>query len=420
MTSDVLVIGGGIGGLVVARRLAVAGRRVTVFERSDTLGGQVARVAVGGLMVDAAAESFATRGGDVARLAAELGLADRIITPSGSAAWVYRSDGTAVPLPATGLMGIPGAPFAPDVVRALGRYGALRAAMDGVLPARVGGHATSIGQLVRARMGRRVVDRLVGPIVRGVHSTTADALPLDRVAPRLQERIVEHGSLAGAVRALRAQAPAGAQVASFDGGLHTLVSALVDDGVRHGAIYRTGAEVTDITAETAVVDGERHRGTVVRAFGDPAPDRRRVTLVTLVVEGEGLGEEPRGTGLLVADRAPGIRARALTHMSAKWAWIREAAAPRHVLRLSYDGEPEAPVAQARVDAAALLGARIDTVHDAAVLTWDRGVVDTPGVLTVGESRAGTGLAAVVSHAERVAADIVSTSSDDAGRGRIEG
>ena len=95
-------------------------------------------------MLDAAAESFATRGGHVARLADDLGIADRIVTPSGSAAWVHRADGTAVPLPATGLMGIPGTPFAPDVVRALGRAGALRAAMDGVLPARVGSGATDL------------------------------------------------------------------------------------------------------------------------------------------------------------------------------------------------------------------------------------------------------------------------------------
>lgn len=427
MNSDVLVVGGGVGGLVVARRLAAAGRRVTVFERSSTLGGQIARVEVGGLVLDAAAESFATRGGHVAGLAEDLKIADRIVTPSAAPAWVHRADGTAVPLPATGLMGIPGHPFAPDVVRALGRAGAMRAAMDGLLPARVGRDATDIGGLVRARMGRRVVDRLVGPIVRGVHSTTPDALPLERVAPRVRERIAEHGSLAAAVRELRAQAPAGAQVASFDGGLHTLVTALVDDGTSHGVTYRTGVEVSDLHANSAVVDGRRRDGLVIRAFGDPAADRRRVTLVTLVVEGAGGDAAPRGTGVLVAEGAPGIRARALTHLSAKWSWVNAAAAGRGVIRLSFDGEPDDPIRQARADAAALLGVPLGTVIDAAIRTWDRGVAEAPtDAVAVGESRAGTGLAAVVAHAERVAADVLAESPESSERhegserGRMEG
>ena len=41
---------------------------MTLFERSDALGGQVARQRVGGVDLDAAAESFATRGGAVAAL----------------------------------------------------------------------------------------------------------------------------------------------------------------------------------------------------------------------------------------------------------------------------------------------------------------------------------------------------------------
>ena len=95
MPSDVLVVGGGVGGLVAARRLALEGLSVTLLERSDTLGGQVARQHVGGVDLDAAAESFATRGGTVAALLRELGIADDIVTPRPSPAWLHRVDGTA-------------------------------------------------------------------------------------------------------------------------------------------------------------------------------------------------------------------------------------------------------------------------------------------------------------------------------------
>ena len=39
-------------------------------------------------------------------------------------------------------------------------------------------------------------------------------------------------------------------------------------------------------------------------------------------------------------RRAGVHARALTHATAKWEWLRERAGGRHVLRLSYDSVPE--------------------------------------------------------------------------------
>ena len=69
MTAEFTVVGGGIGGLVVARRLAMAGRSVTLLEASHRLGGTVAAHIVGGVDLDAGAESFAVRGGTVAALA---------------------------------------------------------------------------------------------------------------------------------------------------------------------------------------------------------------------------------------------------------------------------------------------------------------------------------------------------------------
>src|SRR4051794_1346392 len=109
---DFTVVGGGIGGLVIARRLAMAGRSVNLLEASDHLGGTVARQTVGNIDLDAGAESFATRGGTVAALATELGLGSEIVSPDGEGAWLQPVTGEAVPLPAVGVLGIPGAPLA--------------------------------------------------------------------------------------------------------------------------------------------------------------------------------------------------------------------------------------------------------------------------------------------------------------------
>ncbi|NTV39452.1 MAG: FAD-dependent oxidoreductase, partial [Demequinaceae bacterium] len=83
-----VVIGGGIAGLLAARRLAGEGRSVTLLERGDALGGRVSGIDVAGLTLDAGAESFATRGDAVERLCVELGLGDRVVQPSSSPAWV--------------------------------------------------------------------------------------------------------------------------------------------------------------------------------------------------------------------------------------------------------------------------------------------------------------------------------------------
>lgn len=417
--ANVIVVGGGVAGLVAARDLARAGVPVTVLESSDRFGGQLQRHTVGGIELDAGAEAFATRGGTVQALAEELGLADAVVAPSAAGAWLHRADGASVPLPATSILGIPGSPLAPDVVRVIGRRAALRAAADVLLPAAAGAAEESLGALVRARMGQAVVDELVAPVARGVHSGHPDDLELDRVAPGVRAALRRTGSLTRAVRDLRAKAPAGSAVLGLSGGVTRLVDELVADLRRSGATLRPRAHVESVGRDVVVVDGQRMRGRVlVAAAGftgsaarpdprtDPAPRPTTVTVVTLVVEQPDLDAAPRGTGVLVASGAPGIRARALTHVTAKWPWLAERAAGRHVLRLSYDRVGDDWREVARADAAALLGVELPraAVVDAARVEWTRrgGADALEGVDGVGEWTAGTGLAAVVRQAREQA------------------
>jgi oxygen-dependent protoporphyrinogen oxidase len=184
-TPATTIIGGGIAGLTVALRLAKAGHRVTLLEATDRLGGQLAPQRIAGVELDAGAESFATRGTAVTALIEELGLTADVVTPRPAPAWLDRARGPAVPLPAAGLLGIPADPLAPDVVRAIGRAAAWRARFDAVLPRAVGSRATTLGELVEARMGRAVLDRLVAPIARGVYSREPRDLDLAVVSPTL-------------------------------------------------------------------------------------------------------------------------------------------------------------------------------------------------------------------------------------------
>ncbi|UZN03168.1 protoporphyrinogen/coproporphyrinogen oxidase [Cellulomonas sp. S1-8] len=470
---EAVVVGAGVAGLVAARELVRAGLRTVVLEEREAPGGAVRGHDVSGLRLDAGAESYATRTGSVAALLTELGLGDDVVAPEPRGAWVHLTSGDG-PLPRTGLLGVPAYPLAPDVRRTLGTRAAARAALDLVLPARVGAGATTLGALVRARMGDAVVARLVGPVVGGVHAADPDDLAIDAAAPGLRDaRAAARGSLARAVRGLRASAPAGTAVEGVAGGVHRLVDALVADVTAHGGVVLTGTRAESVTraADGRFVVGTRDlhspprpsrdlraQRLVVATPGAPAlldgldgavlRDVRLdagapVTLVTLVLEAPALDVAPRGTGVLVGTGADDVRAKALTHATAKWGWLAQAAGPgRHVVRLSYGraggagdagdgGRDVLPTGDALVDlalrdAATLLGVplartalrgsavvvwtqslpRPSTAHRAAVATVRTAVDAMPGVAVCGAWAAGNGLASVVPDARAAARTLI--------------
>ncbi|MDI2035444.1 protoporphyrinogen oxidase [Paenarthrobacter nitroguajacolicus] len=465
-----VVVGGGISGLLAARELAIAGTSVTVLEATGSWGGCVGSHVVAGLHLDSGAESFATRSQAVADLAREVGLAEKIVAPHPGGAWVQLPDG-ARELPKTGVLGIPANPWDPEVRRSLGFAGALRASLDRWLPASVGtsSEVTSVSALVRARMGKKVLERLVSPVVGGVHSADPVLLDVDMVAPGLRAGLRKHGSLAAAVAAQRkagagtagagtagtAPAKAGSAVAGLKGGMNTLVAALVadlrdrgvelitekraEDVLRTGNGWRVLAAGSTFDADRLVValDGPAAVGLLEKSVAGladlrPAPGPL-VSLVTLVVDLPELDSRPRGTGILVAPQTPGIKAKALTHATAKWDWLAEEAGPgTHVLRLSYGRREEAGggvdlvldddslLAAALEDASALLTV---PVSRADIVDWDvvrwagalpfaavghkqrvaqvrKVCAAADGLVVVGGWLAGNGLAAVVADTRR--------------------
>jgi oxygen-dependent protoporphyrinogen oxidase len=209
----------------------------------------------------------------------------------------------------------------------------------------------------------------------------------------------EHGSLAAAVRGLRANAPAGSLVAGIRGGMFRVIDALAEACRRNGVDIRTGVRVDEVPA-----------GAVLAAPTPGAGGGRPITLVTLALRTPLLDGAPRGSGVLVAAGGD-VEARALTHLTAKWDWVADALDGTHAVRLSYDDQPADPVAQALRDASTIFGGALPDPIDSAVRTWLRPAPEqSDGARPrTGEPVAGSGLAAVVAHAEATAAAILADS-----------
>lgn len=397
----VVVIGGGIGGLVAARECAKVGMRVTLLEASDVLGGAIRRAQLDDVVVDAGAESYATRGGHVRELLAELDLTDRIVTPNPNGAWLVGAPGVpAAPLPKGGILGIPSNPFAEDVRRIIGWPGAWRAYVDRLRPPLTIGKEHSLGKLVAKRMGDKVRDRLVAPVTAGVYSAQPEDVDTEVAVPGLNAALTRAGSLSGAVaqllidRAGQAKKAPGSAVEALAGGMGALIDALEADLVQLGAVIRTGADVqrlerteTGWTVSYPVLGEESEEAeettevlsveAVIVATAEPsaralladhlaAPAAEivapEIEVVSLLLDAPALDAAPRGTGVLTV---PGsYTAKALTHATAKWEWLRDAAGPRHVVRVSFGTQGE-PAATAQLDDTA--AARLALAEASAML-----------------------------------------------------
>ncbi|WP_062379824.1 protoporphyrinogen/coproporphyrinogen oxidase [Demequina pelophila] len=420
MAERVLVLGGGVAGLLAARRHARRGALVTVLEPGRRWGGRVSPHELAGLTLDAGAESFATRGGIVLDVARELGLEADVVAPEPRPAWVVAPD-AAYPLPRTGWLGIPTRPLDPEVRRVIGLGPAVAAALERSKGLDDVPDDVTVGALVRSRLGAAVADRLVAPVLQGVYSRPLDDLPLAAIDPSLPAQLRDAGSLTALAERRRRLAPAGSAVLGIRGGIWRLTAALAEAAAGAGArlVPGTGADAV------ARVDGAWHvsagggtlvADTLVVALPQPAAHAllpglpeppggvdRRVALVTLVLDAPELDEAPRGTGVLAIGGV--TRAKALTHATAKWAWLREAAHGRHVVRLSYAVTPGEDVSGfALADASRLLGVPLhagQVVATHAVEWADAAparVADTrpeEGLELVGSAAGLTGLAAIV-------------------------
>jgi len=338
---SVVVVGGGITGLAAAACVAAAGVEVTLFECSDRLGGSVRTIPFAGRALDVGAEMVITGQPAAVDLCAQLGLGDDLVTPVAAPAHVWVR-GRLRPLP-PGLMG--GLPAGVgDLLRSriLTPTGLLRAGVDLVAPSHAPEGDVAIGAIVRGRLGSQVLDRLVDPMLGGIHGGGCDDLSAQALMP---QAISALGGGRGLVRGLRAAARSGSGPAfvTLRHGLGTLIGALAQTLLDGGADLRLGVAatavcpaagggVTVVTADGAQLHADacivatpaRAAAAILeRSAPVAAAELGRLgsaasaAVVALAYPAAALADLPAGTGFLTATGEGGL-VRACTWTSAKW------------------------------------------------------------------------------------------------------
>jgi len=353
----VVVVGGGISGLSAAWELTggmtpLGGApAVTLLEASPQLGGPLQSEDIGGRVVDLGPDGFLGRRREAVELCGEVGIADDLmpIAARGASVWAR---GRLRALPEGHALGIPTRFWPTARSGIVGFRGGLALARDAVLPrpdvrGPIGDRA--IGPLVARKLGRRVVDMLVDPLIGGIHAGSVDDMSAAATFPPLLAAAQRRGGL---MRALRAEVPPpdpdGPPLFwSLDGGMASLVDALAAGLRRRGADLHLSSSADRLERSSSGGWLVASAGGVVEAdavvLATPAPataallrphddevaglldaiDYASVVLVTFRVGADDIPTTLHGTGFLVPRRSPHKgrepwAVTACTYLDRKW------------------------------------------------------------------------------------------------------
>ncbi|MDR7252363.1 oxygen-dependent protoporphyrinogen oxidase [Nocardioides sp. BE266] len=441
---DVVVVGGGVAGLVAARDLALAGRDVLLLEGSPVIGGKLRSAEVAGLTVDVGAEAMLARRPEGVGLAAEIGAEVVHPTPATSGVW---SRGALREMPRS-LMGVP---F--DVERlaasgVLSPEGLARAVAE---TASEVDDDVSVGDLVAARLGDEIVDRLVEPLLGGVYAGHARQISAAAAVPQLLAMARRGSLLEQAAAVPTSTTPV---FAALPGGMGRFPGLIADGGfeVRTSATVRALRRTTSgwaVTVGPTTHPETLEAGAVVlatpaaptaRLLGEVAPgaaaelaavETASVAVVTLVFRAQDVPDALFDRSGFLVPPVEQRTIKASTFSFAKWGWVRDLDPDLVVLRTSLGRHGEESTLQATdeglvrvslADLAAMAGITATPV-DTHVQRWGgalpqyvvghvervarirAAIADLPGLAVCGAAYDGVGIPAVIGSARRAVASV---------------
>lgn len=412
-----VVIGGGIAGLLEAFRLSSSGEDVTLIEKQESLGGNIASSELAGITLDTGAESFSVIDDSMTKLLEQLGLSHLVEYPTEHSAKIKSPESTyEIPV---GFFGVPADLDNAELGSIISPLGLEQAKEKDRQPFL---DYESVEDLTVARLGDEFFQKLVEPVVSGVHGQSAKTIPAEKIFGSVIEKAKELDSLTAAVGFLRpTNSRPGSAVGSVRGGMSVVINALEKSLSEQGVEIITDSAVESLSRGSSWVietkAGQLSADYLVIASGQVFDQqgshlvevsRNQTSLVSVVVRSDELNEFPLGPGALLAQNGEGPKAT--THLNSKWPWMREALEPStHALRLSFAGVVDIDSDYARelikktygVSDAEVLDSRVD--HWSSPQTSSSNPVGDPSLGYVGSLVSGNGLTAIAkSHLERSA------------------
>jgi protoporphyrinogen/coproporphyrinogen III oxidase len=350
----VVVVGGGIAGLAAAHRLVgargsadltgTAGPQITLLEAEDRLGGKIRTEVFAGRPLDVGAEALLARVPAGLELCHELGLEHDLVAPASDQPYVWTD--RLRPLPPRLMAGVPDGSQAVIGSGILSPAGLARAGLDLIVPARPPTHDVSIGWLVRRRLGHQVLERLIDPLLGGIHAGNCDELSVRATAPQLEAALKARRSLVRGLRALSGgslPAPTGPTFLTLNDGLQEMVRTLRErlstvefrtgselqslDGLPDGGVRLTLAGGEILSADHVILAVPAFAAAAVLGEACPAAATEleqipyaSVATIALAYPVEAFDRPLAGSGFLVT-RDPRRTITACTWSSAKWAHL---------------------------------------------------------------------------------------------------
>jgi oxygen-dependent protoporphyrinogen oxidase len=283
---EVAVIGAGISGLAAALELARAGgTTVTLYEGADRLGGKIRTEHQDGFLLDCGPDAFLNRAPHVRELCESLGLGDELVPVAAKARNIHLwHEERAVALPPGLVLGIPTGIGPLMRTPVLSFAGKLRAGLDLLIP-RGGDEDETVGDFVRRRLGAEVLERILDPLLAGIHAGDPDRLAIRSAYPDIARMETNHRSLILALRSRVKQAPPRDPATppapvflSLQRGLGSMVEAIAAELAERGVTVRTGEAIRAVEplgaggATVVHADGSRAAflGVLVAAPARPA------------------------------------------------------------------------------------------------------------------------------------------------------
>ncbi len=244
---DILVLGAGISGLVVARQSALAGCSVLLVEKSKQVGGVIHTEQVDGFLLENGPNSFVSHPPRVMDFLLEVGLKEQTMqTPMRENDRYIWHGGK--------LRKVPGSPpqlLFSDCLPATAKMRAIAglfkhfdSPVDDI----------SLGEFFRSVLGDVAVERLLKPALSGIYAANADRVSLQATLPRIFQAVQQEQKMVRAMKRLKSDGPRPApkNMVSFQKGLQELPEAVAEDFQKRGGSLRLGADCELVGNEDGV------------------------------------------------------------------------------------------------------------------------------------------------------------------------